>query len=49
MAVLGFSAITNVAKPDAPELVDAQEVVDIAELAAPNMQRLILGLLDETG
>jgi purine-nucleoside phosphorylase len=45
LQVLGFSAITNVAKPDAPELVNAQEVVDVAELAAPNMQRLILALL----
>jgi purine-nucleoside phosphorylase len=46
MRVLGFSAITNVAKPDAPDVVDAQEVVDVAECAAPKMQRLILRLLE---
>jgi purine-nucleoside phosphorylase len=45
MRVLGFSAITNVAKPDAPDIVDAQEVVDVAECAAPKMQRIILRLL----
>lgn len=46
MRVLGFSAITNVAKPDAPDIVDAQEVVDVAECAAPKMQRIILRLLE---
>ncbi len=46
MRVLGFSAITNVARPDAPDVVDAQEVVDVAGCAAPKMQQLILGLLE---
>jgi purine-nucleoside phosphorylase len=45
MQVLGFSAITNIARPDAPEQVDAQEVVDVAACAAPKMQRLLLSLL----
>jgi purine nucleoside phosphorylase len=45
MRVLGLSAITNVARPDAPHVVDAQEVVDVASCAAPKIQRLVLGLL----
>lgn len=45
MRVLGFSAITNIARPDAPREVDAQEVVDVATCAAPKIQRLLLGLL----
>lgn len=45
MQVLGFSAITNIARPDAPQQVDAQEVVDVAACAAPKMQRLLLELL----
>jgi len=45
MRVLGFSAITNVARPDAPQAVDAQQVVDVAACAAPKIQRLLLGLL----
>jgi purine-nucleoside phosphorylase len=49
MRVLGFSAITNVARPDAPELVDAQEVVDVAACAAPKLQRIVVQLIAERG
>jgi purine-nucleoside phosphorylase len=45
MRVLGFSAITNIARPDAPKEVTAQEVVDVAACAAPKIQRLLLALL----
>jgi purine-nucleoside phosphorylase len=45
MQVLGFSAITNIARPDAPKEVNAQEVVDVAACAAPKIQRLLLSLL----
>lgn len=45
MQVLGFSAITNIARPDAPREVSAQEVVDVAACAAPKIQRLLLSLL----
>jgi purine-nucleoside phosphorylase len=45
MRVLGFSAITNVARPDAPQHVDAQEVADVAACAAPKLERLLLRLL----
>ena len=45
MQVLGFSAITNIARPDAPQEVYAQEVVDVAACAAPKLQRLLLELL----
>jgi purine-nucleoside phosphorylase len=45
MQVLGFSAITNIARPDAPREVTAQEVVDVAACAAPKIQRLLMRLL----
>jgi purine-nucleoside phosphorylase len=45
LRVLGFSAITNVAKPDAPELVNAQEVVDVANHVAPKLARLLAELV----
>jgi purine-nucleoside phosphorylase len=47
MRVLGFSAITNVARPDAPQHVDAQEVADVAACAAPKLERLLLRLLSK--
>lgn len=47
MSVLGFSAITNVAKPDAPDVVDAHEVLDVAELAAPKIQQIVMTLLSK--
>jgi purine-nucleoside phosphorylase len=46
--VLGFSAITNVAKPDAPDVVNAQEVVNGAAHVAPKLARIILALLETT-
>lgn len=45
MQVLGFSAITNIARPDAPREVTAQEVVDVAACAAPKIRRLLMRLL----
>lgn len=39
--VLGLSMITNVAKPDAPEIVDAEEVIQAARLCAPNMSAIV--------
>jgi purine-nucleoside phosphorylase len=45
MQVLGFSAITNIARPDAPREVTAQEVVDVAACAAPKIRRLLMALL----
>lgn len=47
MSVLAFSAITNVARPDAPSIVTAEDVVDFAALAEPKMSRLVRGLLPE--
>jgi purine-nucleoside phosphorylase len=49
MQVLGFSAITNIAQPDAPQQVDPQEVVDVATFAAPKIERLLTALLRNAG
>lgn len=46
--VLGLSMITNVAKPDAPEIVDAEEVIQAARLCAPNMSRIVAEIASGT-
>lgn len=45
MRVLGLSLVTNVAKPDAAEVVDAQHVVDVAEVAAPHLRKIVADVL----
>lgn len=52
MRVLAMSVVTNVARPDAPRRPDvpgpkvtAQEVVDVAEQAAPRLQAILMGIL----
>jgi purine-nucleoside phosphorylase len=45
MRVLALSAVTNVAKPDAPDLVDSLQVVDIAEHAEPKLRAIVVGVL----
>lgn len=45
LAVLGLSTITNVACPDAPQVVTAEEVVDVARLARPRVRAIVQGLL----
>jgi purine-nucleoside phosphorylase len=39
--VLGLSTITNVAWPDAPKTVTAEEVVEVAAIALPRMRAII--------
>jgi len=39
--VLGLSTVTNVACPDAPKTVTAEEVVEIAAIARPRVQQII--------
>jgi purine-nucleoside phosphorylase len=41
MRVLALSAVTNVCRPDCLARTDHQEVVDIAEIAAPKMRRIV--------
>jgi purine-nucleoside phosphorylase len=47
MEVLGLSVITNVAKPDAIGIVDAQEVCDIATSAAPVVRAIVRGIASQ--
>lgn len=47
MSVLALSTITNVAKPDAPQFVDADDVVDIAEHAEPRLRKIVIGVLEQ--
>jgi len=39
--VLGFSTVTNVACPDAPKVVSAEEVVEVARVALPRVRMLL--------
>lgn len=42
MKVLGLSVITNVAKPDVLSATSGQEVIDAAEIAAPNLCSIVM-------
>jgi len=46
LRVLALSAITNVARPDAPDTVDALEVVDLARHAEPKLRAIVLGIVE---
>ncbi len=41
LRVFGLSTVTNVACPDAPKKVAAEEVVEIASVARPRVQQII--------
>jgi purine-nucleoside phosphorylase len=44
MRVLGLSTVTNVARPDAPVAVSADEVAQVAAAALPKVRQIIHGL-----
>jgi purine-nucleoside phosphorylase len=45
MRVLGLSTVTNVARPDAPQTVSAEEVVHVAASALPKVRAIVHGIL----
>jgi purine-nucleoside phosphorylase len=45
LRVLGLSTVTNVARPDAPQVVSAEEVVHVAASALPKVRQVIHGLV----
>jgi len=45
LRILGLSTVTNVASPDAPKTVTAEEVVEIAAIARPRVQQIIAAAL----
>jgi purine-nucleoside phosphorylase len=47
MRVLGLSTITNVARPDAPQVVSAENVAHVAASALPKVRLLVRGLIQE--
>ena len=46
MRVLGLSTVTNVARPDAPQVVTSDEVVEVAQIAQPKLRQIIQGTLE---
>ena len=47
MRVLALSTVTNVARPDAPDVVEAAEVADAAEQAAPKVGAVFRGIVKD--
>jgi len=45
LKVLGLSTITNVACPDAPKIVSAEEVVEVARIARPRVRVILQAVL----
>jgi purine-nucleoside phosphorylase len=43
--VLGLSTVTNIARPDAPQVVSAEEVVEVAATALPKVRSILHGLM----
>jgi len=48
LRVLALSTVTNVARPDAPQRTEALEVLHDAEQAAPNVGKIVRGILSST-
>ncbi|MBW8883874.1 MAG: purine-nucleoside phosphorylase [Planctomycetia bacterium] len=48
LRVLGLSTVTNVACPDAPKKVTAEEVVEVAAIARPRMQQIVAATVAES-
>lgn len=46
MVVAGFSIITNVHDPEAPEPATVEDIIAVAKQTAPRLRRLIAGLID---
>jgi len=45
--VLGLSTVTNVARPDAPQIVSAEEVVEVAATAQPRVRAIVHGVVGQ--
>jgi purine-nucleoside phosphorylase len=45
LKVLGLSTITNVACPDAPKIVSAEDVVEVARIARPRVRCILQSVL----
>jgi len=45
LRILGLSTITNVACPDAPKVVSADEVVEVARIARPRVRAIVRGVV----
>mgnify|MGYP001592275511 CR=1 FL=1 len=45
MRVLGLSIVTNVASPDAPQVVDAADVVDTAAHTEPHVRQIVADIV----
>jgi len=49
LRVLALSTVTNVARPDAPQRVDAHDVLESSAAAAPNVAKIVVEILRDLG
>jgi purine-nucleoside phosphorylase len=47
LRILGLSVITNIADPDAPVPATVEEIIAVADEAAPRLSRLMVGLMEQ--
>jgi purine-nucleoside phosphorylase len=46
LRILGLSVITNIADPDTPVPASVEEIIAVADEAAPRLSRLVAGLME---
>jgi purine-nucleoside phosphorylase len=49
MRVLGLSVVTNVASPDAPQVMDAADIIDAAAHAEPHVRQIVADIVATGG
>ncbi len=47
LRILGLSVITNIADPDAPIPATVEEIIAVADEAAPRLKRLMIGIVEQ--
>jgi purine-nucleoside phosphorylase len=45
LSVLALSTVTNIALPDAPKTVSAEEVIEVARIARPRVRAIVQGVI----
>jgi purine-nucleoside phosphorylase len=47
LRILGLSVITNIADPDAPLPATVEDIIAVADEAAPRLKQLMIGILED--
>ena len=46
LRILGLSVITNIADPDAPAPATVEDIIAVADAAAPRLKKLMIGIME---